>query len=58
METGYPLATVPLSQMDFNGLPFGLVAVTTAHNEAKLLHFMSAWEKTFPARAVPSLSHL
>jgi Asp-tRNA(Asn)/Glu-tRNA(Gln) amidotransferase A subunit family amidase len=53
---GYPVATVPLGQLDFNGQPFSLSTVTTAHNEGKLLHFMSAWEATFPKRAVPNLS--
>jgi len=55
---GYPVATVPLGQLDFNGRPFSLSAATTAHNEGKLLHFMSAWEAIFPKRAVPNLSRL
>jgi amidase len=42
MGIGYPIATVPIGRMDFNGRPFGLLALTTAHREAKLLHFMSA----------------
>ncbi|KUJ15904.1 amidase signature enzyme [Mollisia scopiformis] len=55
---GYPLAVFPLGQMKFNGRPFGLVALTRAHGEDKLLRFMSAWEKTFPRRPVPDLSRL
>ncbi|RDW76971.1 amidase signature (AS) enzyme-5 [Coleophoma cylindrospora] len=55
---GYPLALVPLGQMKFNGRPFGLVALATAHGEGSLLRFMSAWEHTFPKRPVPNLSHL
>jgi amidase len=58
MGIGYPIATVPIGRMDFNGRPFGLVALTTAHKEAKLLHFMSAWEKTFLPWPVPNLSNL
>jgi Asp-tRNA(Asn)/Glu-tRNA(Gln) amidotransferase A subunit family amidase len=58
IDLGYPLALVPLNCMEFNGRPFGLVALTTAHNEAKLIHFMSAWESTFPKRPIPSLEKL
>ncbi|KAH8591672.1 amidase signature domain-containing protein [Bisporella sp. PMI_857] len=55
---GSPIGIVPLGTMDFNGRPFGLVVLAAAHNEAKILHFMSAWEKTMPPRAVPDLSKL
>jgi hypothetical protein len=30
---GYPVAMVPLGQLDFNGQPISLSAVTIAHNE-------------------------
>ncbi|KAH8601745.1 amidase signature domain-containing protein [Bisporella sp. PMI_857] len=52
---GYPSATLPLSYLDFNGRPFGLFALTTAHHEDTLLQVMSAWESTFPARKPPSM---
>jgi amidase len=55
---GSPVGLVPLGTLDFNGRPFGLIALAAAHNEAKLLHFMSAWESTMPKRAVPNLSSL
>ncbi|KAH7416717.1 amidase signature domain-containing protein [Cadophora sp. MPI-SDFR-AT-0126] len=50
---GYPSATVPLSYLDYNGRPFGLIAFTTAGGEKTLLRFMKAWEDTFPKRRVP-----
>lgn len=55
---GYPAATLPLSTFTGNGRPFGLVAIAGAYQEAMLVKVMSAWEATFPARAVPSLEHL
>ncbi|KAH6716462.1 amidase signature domain-containing protein [Leptodontidium sp. MPI-SDFR-AT-0119] len=41
---GYPSATMPLSYLDYNGLPIGLAVFTTAHNEKLLLRVLSAWE--------------
>ncbi|KAH8822071.1 amidase signature domain-containing protein [Xylogone sp. PMI_703] len=55
---GSPVGLVPLSTMDFNGRPFGIVALAAPHQEAKLIQFMSAWEKTMPKRAVPDFSRL
>ncbi|CAD6592780.1 MAG: hypothetical protein ASARMPREDX12_006452 [Alectoria sarmentosa] len=51
---GYPIATLPLSYMDVNGAPFGLVALASAHQEGLLVSVQSAWEATFLARKVPS----
>ncbi|CAD6576880.1 MAG: hypothetical protein ASARMPRED_007930 [Alectoria sarmentosa] len=51
---GYPIATLPLSYMDINGAPFGLVALASAHQESLLVSVQSAWEATFLARKVPS----
>lgn len=45
---GYPSATLPLSNLDFNGRPFGLFALASKNKEATLLQVMSAWEKEFP----------
>jgi len=52
---GYPLATLPLGYLDYNGRPFALLAVAKAHQEATLIKVMSAWEATFPARKPPPL---
>ena len=51
---GYPSATLPLSYLEMNGRPFGVVAVATAHAEHTLVKVMSAWEKTFPPRKPPA----
>lgn len=51
---GYPIATLPLSYMDVNGAPFGLVALASAHQEGLLVSVQSAWEGTFRARKTPS----
>ncbi|KAI9817887.1 MAG: hypothetical protein M1827_001006 [Pycnora praestabilis] len=50
---GYPIATLPLSYLDFNGRAFGLVALTSAHREDILFRIQSAWEATFPPRIPP-----
>ncbi|KAH0557049.1 hypothetical protein GP486_005161 [Trichoglossum hirsutum] len=52
---GYPIATMPLSYLKLNGRPFGLAALTRAHNEATLVRVLSAWEATFPKRNPPPL---
>ena len=52
---GYPIATLPLSYLDFNGRPFGLVALASAHQDALLVQVQSAWEATFPRRKPPPM---
>ncbi|KAJ4857834.1 amidase domain-containing protein [Trichoderma breve] len=52
---GYPSATMPLSYLEYNGRPIGLVAFTTAGGEEMLLNFLRAYENTFPKRRAPSL---
>ncbi|KKP02347.1 hypothetical protein THAR02_05547 [Trichoderma harzianum] len=52
---GYPSATMPLSYLEYNGRPIGLVAFTTAGGEGTLLNFLCAYEKSFPKRRPPSL---
>ncbi|KAH7386225.1 amidase signature domain-containing protein [Cadophora sp. MPI-SDFR-AT-0126] len=52
---GYPIAAVPLGYADFNGRPFGLVALAAEHQEAKLFNFMAAWEVTFGPRKPPPM---
>ncbi|KAK3317045.1 amidase signature domain-containing protein [Apodospora peruviana] len=52
---GYPIATVPLGQLGYNGRPFGLCLVARAIGEEKLLRFMAAYERVSAPRAVPKL---
>ncbi|KAJ4165399.1 hypothetical protein LMH87_007033 [Akanthomyces muscarius] len=51
---GYPIATVPLGTLSYNGRPFGLAIVAQAGREDLLFTFMSAWEACAKPRAVPS----
>jgi Asp-tRNA(Asn)/Glu-tRNA(Gln) amidotransferase A subunit family amidase len=44
---GYPEAVLPLGYMKFNGRPFGVAAIASAHQEALLIQLMSAWEQVF-----------
>ena len=53
--SGYPIATLPLSYLESNGCPFGLVALASANQEALLISVQSAWEESFPARKAPSI---
>ncbi|KAF2655860.1 amidase family protein [Lophiostoma macrostomum CBS 122681] len=53
---GYPIASLPLGYLDFNGRPFGLVALASAHQEHVLVQVQSAWEATFPKRRPPHLT--
>lgn len=55
---GYPAACLPLSRLDDRGRPFGLIAIARRGGEMQLIKTMSAWEKTFPARAVPDMNAL
>ncbi len=48
---GFPIATLPMSYLDYDGRPSGLTIAAPAHKEALLLN---AWEDTFPARKPPS----
>ncbi|MCJ1313133.1 hypothetical protein MMC25_006810 [Agyrium rufum] len=50
---GYPMATLPLSYLDENGCPFGLVAIARAHQEARLVQLQSAWEEVIGRRRAP-----
>jgi amidase len=50
---GYPIASLPLGYLDYNGRPFGLVALASAHQESLLVQVQSAWEATFPNRQPP-----
>jgi amidase len=52
---GYPIASLPVGYLDFNGRPHGLAAIASAHQEALLIQLQSAWEASFPARIPPAL---
>ncbi len=54
-KVGYPIATLPLDYLDFNGRPHGLAAIAAAHQEATLIQLQSAWEVASPARKAPPL---
>ena len=51
--TGYPIASLPLGYLDFNGRPFAMAALVSGHQEATLVKVQSAWEATFPPRRPP-----
>ncbi|KAL8901654.1 MAG: hypothetical protein Q9207_005095 [Kuettlingeria erythrocarpa] len=49
----YPSVTLPLGYLDWNGRPFGLLAITSRFQEELLLDVARAWEATFPPRQPP-----
>ncbi|KAJ5926219.1 Amidase [Penicillium verrucosum] len=51
---GYPVATVPIGQLRYNGRPFGLCLVARADEEETLLRFMAVYEKVAKPRPVPN----
>lgn len=53
MAPGYPIATVPLGTIDYNGRPFGLAIIAKAGREDLIFAFMSAFEAVSKPRAVP-----
>ena len=56
----FPIATLPISCLDFNGRPVGLLVAAPRHKEWLLIKVMSAWEATFPGRKEPEefLKHI
>lgn len=52
---GYPVGTVPMSQLRYNGRPFGLCIVAKENDEEALLRFMCVYESSSGPRAVPKL---
>lgn len=50
---GYPTAVAPLGALKLNGQPFGIILTSPPHTEHILLHFLTAYEATFPPRALP-----
>ncbi|KAH6627864.1 amidase signature domain-containing protein [Chaetomium tenue] len=53
LRAGYPIASMPLGYLDYNGRPHGLGAVARAHEDGLLIQLQSAFEKTFPRRRPP-----
>lgn len=53
MFSGYPIATMPLGVLDFNGRPFALGIMAQAGREDLMFRFMSAFERHFPPRPLP-----
>ncbi|KAI1192490.1 putative glutamyl-tRNA amidotransferase subunit A [Nemania serpens] len=51
--SGYPVAGMPLTYLNFNGRPLGLAALAGKNRDATLVKMMSAWEATFPKRKPP-----
>jgi len=49
----YPMAIVPLGELDYNGRPFGMCMLAKAHREDKLFHFMTAYNEAFPQKLEP-----
>ncbi|KAL3479412.1 amidase signature domain-containing protein [Aspergillus californicus] len=52
--SGYPIAGMPLSYLDYNGRPLGLAAIAGKGQEGLLIRVLSAWEDTFPMRRPPA----
>ena len=50
---GYPMVTVPLGILSKSGDPFGLSFIGTKFSEPTLIRLMSAYEASFPPRAMP-----
>ncbi|VUC23994.1 unnamed protein product [Clonostachys rosea] len=46
---GYPVASLPLGRLDYNGRRFGMLAIAGENGEAKLSETMGAWHATFGA---------
>ena len=50
---GFPIGTLPLSYLKFNGRPVGLLVAAQRHQDSNLIKVMSAWEATFDPRQPP-----
>ncbi|KAL3299934.1 amidase-like protein [Colletotrichum asianum] len=51
---GWPIATVPLGNLETNGQPFGLFVTAPERREDLLFRFMGAFYATFPAIEKPA----
>lgn len=52
---GGPIATMPAGVLNLHGRPFGLSVMSLPKHDGVLFKIMSAWEATFPKRALPPL---
>lgn len=52
---GYPIGTMPLGYLQPTGRPHGLSILASAHQEAKILGIMHAYEKLVFSRVCPPL---
>ena len=51
---GFPIGTLPIDYLDYNGRPTGLLVAAPRGRESTLIKVMSAWEATFPPRKEPT----
>lgn len=51
---GFPIGTLPMSYLVFNGRPAGLLVAAQRHKDSTLIKVMSAWEATFNPRKEPT----
>ncbi|KAG6989772.1 amidase [Physcia stellaris] len=51
---GYPIGTLPLDYLDYNGRPVGLLVAAPRHKESTILKVMNLWETTFSPRREPT----
>ena len=54
MALGFPIGTLPLDYLDYNGRPVGLLVAAPRHKQSTLLKVMNAWENTFSPRKEPT----
>lgn len=54
MCLGFPIGTLPMSYLVFNGRPAGLLVAAQRHKDSTLIKVMSAWEATFNPRKEPT----
>ncbi|KAK1833216.1 amidase signature domain-containing protein [Podospora conica] len=54
---GGPIATMPVGLLNLHGRPFGLSVITLPNHDEVLFRVMSAWEASFPGRALPPLHY-
>lgn len=54
-HSGFPIATMPLGTLEYNGRPFGLSVMARECREDLLFAFMKAWETSFPWRPIPKM---
>ncbi|KAF2803973.1 uncharacterized protein BDZ99DRAFT_575639 [Mytilinidion resinicola] len=57
VAAGWPTAVAPLGALKLNGQRFGFVLTSPPQTEHLLLHFLIAYEATFPSRAQPLPLH-